>query len=352
MSFKTKRTVTLGVLIALEIVLSRFLSISGPTVKIGLAFFPLAVAAILYGPLWGGAVGALADLIGALVFPIGAYFPGFTLTQFLTGVVYGLFLHKKKFRMSAVNAATAIVCLVLNLGLNSLWLYYLMRDALVAMMPVRALNSVIMVLVQSVLISLFMGVGKPIINKVNNEYLDDLRMRARRFFVGEGKDELRRQLSDGITETALALPQYLDAKTVFCFVGTERELDTENILATAFADGKQVCVPLTEPDGIMTARAIQSFEDLQATGSFGISEPDADAPLVAPGDIDIAFIPCSAADKKHNRIGKGGGYYDRYLKDTAMFKAALCPTELITRRLAVRDTDVPVDIIVTEKGVV
>ena len=76
----SRTIVMLGLLTAIEIVLSRFCSISAWNIKIGLAFVPLVLAAILYGPLAGGAVGAVGDLSGALGFPIGASVPGFTLT--------------------------------------------------------------------------------------------------------------------------------------------------------------------------------------------------------------------------------------------------------------------------------
>ncbi len=52
---------------------------------------PVFIAAYLYGPIGGAVVGGIADFIGAILFPIGAYFPGFTLTCVITGAVYGLF---------------------------------------------------------------------------------------------------------------------------------------------------------------------------------------------------------------------------------------------------------------------
>ena len=70
--------VYLGVLTALEIVLNRFLSINAWNIKIGFSFVPIVVAAILYGPIAAGIVAALCDFLGAILFPIGAYFPGFT----------------------------------------------------------------------------------------------------------------------------------------------------------------------------------------------------------------------------------------------------------------------------------
>jgi 5,10-methenyltetrahydrofolate synthetase len=348
MSYKTKRLVSLAMLIAMEIVLSRFLSISSAGLKISLAFLPIVVAAMMYGPLWAGAAGGLADLVGAVLFPIGAYFPGFTLTAFLRGAVYGLFLYNQKFRMSRVNAAVGVVCLVLNLGLDTYWLYLIMGSAVSAYIPGRALTNGAMILVQALVTSILFRVGQPMMRRVIQARLDDYRMRARRFFAE--KPQLRAALSAAITARALALPQYQKAETVFCFVGTSRELDTGDIIRQALLANKVVCVPLCEADGVMTARRIDSLAALNQTGSFGILEPDAAAPVVARESIDLAFIPCSAADRRRNRIGKGGGYYDRYLAGATLFKAALCPAGLLVSRLPAAPHDIPVDVVVTERA--
>ena len=114
----------LAVLTAAEIVLSRFLSIPTPQTKLGFAFLPLALAGTLYGLRAGFVVGALSDLLGALLFPIGPYFPGFTLTAGLKGLVFGLLLHRKR---GAFRVAAAVILngVVLSLGVNTLWLHLL-----------------------------------------------------------------------------------------------------------------------------------------------------------------------------------------------------------------------------------
>ena len=73
-----QKLVILGVLVAMEVVLSRFVSISTWNMKIGFAFIPVAAAAILLGPVEAAVCGGLADFLGATLFPIGTYFPGFT----------------------------------------------------------------------------------------------------------------------------------------------------------------------------------------------------------------------------------------------------------------------------------
>ena len=74
----------LALLVALDIILTRFLSINTQFLRISLGMIPVAIAGIAFGPVWGGLCGAVGDVLGMLIFPSGAYFPGFTLTAALT----------------------------------------------------------------------------------------------------------------------------------------------------------------------------------------------------------------------------------------------------------------------------
>ncbi len=89
----TRYITYIAVLTAMEVVLSRFLSINAWNLKIGFNFVPIVIAAMLMGPVAAGITAALGDFAGAMLFPIGAYFPGFTATAFLSGIVFGLFLY-------------------------------------------------------------------------------------------------------------------------------------------------------------------------------------------------------------------------------------------------------------------
>ena len=111
----------LALLIAMEIVLNRFVSIRTWNLKIGFSFIPIVVAAMLYGPLGGAVVAGIGDLIGAILFPNGPFFPGFTFTALLTGLVFGLFLRKKQSFLTVIPVV-AINQLVLSLLLNTLWI--------------------------------------------------------------------------------------------------------------------------------------------------------------------------------------------------------------------------------------
>ena len=146
--------VILAMLLALEVILTRFLSITLPIVRIGLGFLPIAVAAILYGPVWAGLLYAMGDFIGAQLFPVGPYFPGFTLTCFLVGVIYGVFLYKKEITWLRCALAAGVSLLLCTLLLNSLWISILYGKAFMGLLPARAVEAAIMLPVQTLLIKI------------------------------------------------------------------------------------------------------------------------------------------------------------------------------------------------------
>ena len=143
LKFTTRTLTTFAMLIAIEVILSRFLSINAWNIKIGFGFVPVVIAAILYGPLAGGIVGALSDFIGAVLFPIGTYFPGFTLTSFLMGLVFGLFLYKKQGWLQGI-AAVGINQFVLSLFLNTLWISILYGSPYGQLLAARVVQCVIL----------------------------------------------------------------------------------------------------------------------------------------------------------------------------------------------------------------
>ena len=115
-----------AMLIALEIVLDRFCSITTPITRIGFAFIPMALCGMLFGPVWAGAAYGIADLLGAALFSY-AVFPGITVVRIVAGVLYGLLLHRENNRFFPHLVLTAladqIVCtlalMTLVLSLNT-----------------------------------------------------------------------------------------------------------------------------------------------------------------------------------------------------------------------------------------
>ena len=109
----TYQLIVMAFLIALEIVFTRFLSIQLPIAR-------------MFGPIKAGICYAIGDVLGMLIFPSGMYFPGFTLSAFITGVLYGLILHNREVTTKrAFLAALAVLCSI-TVVLNTLWLYIMM----------------------------------------------------------------------------------------------------------------------------------------------------------------------------------------------------------------------------------
>lgn len=113
-------SVCLAMLTALYVVLNRFLSISTSNINLGFAFVATVTAAALFSIHGGMLVGGLGDLIGAILFPKGAYFPGFTLSAVLIGAIYGVCLKRSRSFWSIALAAI-LSQTVSSLLLNSLW---------------------------------------------------------------------------------------------------------------------------------------------------------------------------------------------------------------------------------------
>ncbi len=142
-----KKIIILSMLTAIEVILSRFLSINAWNMKFSLSFIILMMTGMLFGAFEAGLVGAVSDFIGAILFPTGAYFPGFTLTGLLNGLIFGAFLHKKPDRIKLVSSVL-ITQLFMSLLLNSFWLSILYMSPFSGLFFARILQTVIMTVVE------------------------------------------------------------------------------------------------------------------------------------------------------------------------------------------------------------
>lgn len=159
MKTNVKKLIIVSMLIALEVLLSRFMSIATPIVKVGFGFVPIAICAMMYGPIWAAGAGTMADIIGATLFPIGAYFPGFTLSAALTGLVFGLFLYKKEDNWNKgktvlrITTAVSINCIGISLCLSTFWLTIITESPFFALLPTRILQNVVMIPIQLIILT-------------------------------------------------------------------------------------------------------------------------------------------------------------------------------------------------------
>lgn len=125
-----KSLAAIAMLLALRIVLGIFanptLALFGNSVKISFAFLPIAVAGAMFGPVPAALVGALGDVMSFVLAPSpGGYFPGFTISGLLTGLIYGFMLYKSDLSLKRIIAAWLINTAVVETFLAAYWLYVL-----------------------------------------------------------------------------------------------------------------------------------------------------------------------------------------------------------------------------------
>lgn len=140
-----------GIMTALEVVLHRLISIQTPIVQIHFGFVPIIIIAILYGPLYSGLTWAIADVIGTLLFPTGAFFPGFTVTALLSGIIFGIFLYKSKSNIINIILSVFIINLFFTLFLDMFWLYLLTKNGFLILLPTRLIKCGVMIPTQLII---------------------------------------------------------------------------------------------------------------------------------------------------------------------------------------------------------
>ena len=162
-------------------------------------------------------------------------------------------------------------------------------------------------------------------------------------------DKYKARADAAIAAHLTAMPEYQAAGTVFCFVGHGWEIDTRPILENALKAHKTLCVPRCESEGIFSIRQIKSLEEL-SEGFHGIPEPSADAPEVSMDQIDLTVLPCLTCNHLGQRLGQGGGYYDRFLSHYRGGTVLLCREKLIREEIPLEPLDMPVPWVLTEVG--
>lgn len=127
----------------------------------------------------------------------------------------------------------------------------------------------------------------------------------------------QQQAEDSITQQALALIEERNAQHIALYLSFDGEISTDKLIKTLWAQGKQVYLPVLHPFNPNHLLFLRYLPDTQMLkNKFGILEPKLNVQDVLPLDeLDILFTPLVAFDKQGNRLGMGGGFYDRTLQN-------------------------------------
>lgn len=168
--------------------------------------------------------------------------------------------------------------------------------------------------------------------------------------IAEGLSQGYRQEADqAILGYLLALPEYQESGTVLAYAGTGWEIDTRPLLEDVLRAGKRLCLPLCGPEGRFTLREVKDLGELQ-DGAYGIPEPPETAAEVDTDAVDFAVLPCLSCNYLGQRLGRGGGYYDRFLAHYRGGTVLLCREKQIREEIPVEPLDMPVPWVLTERG--
>ena len=137
-------------LIAFDVIFTRLLAVNVLWAKLGFGFAAVALSAMLYGSAWAGMTAALGDLAGSLLFPTGAYFPGFTATAAITGVIFGLFLHGERPDLKRCFFAALCNVLLVTLVLNTLMIILVFSPSAVGpLLLARGFEAGLMLIIET-----------------------------------------------------------------------------------------------------------------------------------------------------------------------------------------------------------
>lgn len=147
-----------AMMLALRVVLGYFSNITlsiTPDIKIGFNFLPVAIVAILCGPVCCMIVGALGDVLSFLIAPMGFYFPGWTVSGLLVGLLYGIFLYKSKHLLLDIIVCEILIGLLIEIALGSLWLLIQYEKAFFIMAGVRGIKTLVAIPIEIIVIFFF-----------------------------------------------------------------------------------------------------------------------------------------------------------------------------------------------------
>lgn len=171
--------------------------------------------------------------------------------------------------------------------------------------------------------------------------------------------QLAKQCASTVALNFLSTKEYADAPVIFAYMAMPDEIDLSQIIEKAFEDGKKVALPrmipgTTDMDFYFISSAREKFSQ---DNVFHIKEPDPDSPKVAVQDIpekSVFLCPGLAFNLNGVRLGRGKGFYDKYLSQIPSSKeivlCGVCIVNVITKAIPHDENDVKMTCLLNEYG--
>ena len=351
-TFSTKQMAMDAVLAAVCAVLGYF----GPdlgNLKITFEGLPVIVAALLFRPLDGAAVGGIGTLLYQLLrYGVTATTPLWILPYILCGLLIGWIgdrcaPEKSYLRLFLPVLAGEGLIFLLNTGViyidSKVYSYYSFAyvfGSFFVRAGICVAKALLYAAVLPTLLSALRRSGVPTRKSAQRQ-----RAREARRALSE---EERQAASAAICKRLLELSQVQTAKTVLSYRALPEEVDLSALHDRLRQRGVRLCFPVSLQGGVMEVFEPGGWKQ----GRYGIQEPDRDCSTkVQPEELDLVLAPCVGFDRKLDRLGHGAGYYDRYLPACRAAVIAVAFEAQRLPRVAADSHDRAMDAIVTEKAV-
>ncbi len=160
----------LGLLTALTVVLAIYCTFRiGNAIKIPLKFITVFLTSVTFGPLWGGVIAAIGDILNSTLFPVGAPLPQITVVEFIYGFVFGLFFYRKDNRYITKTLLCSLLLCIIDITIVSYILTSVnyfpdFATAMVIRFPATAIKFLVYILVL-IFLKKYLKVFERLINK-------------------------------------------------------------------------------------------------------------------------------------------------------------------------------------------
>lgn len=164
---KLNRLTLAALAIALSVVIGSFSIPVAVNLHISFNFLVVALGSMIYGPLVGLIAGAVIDIIGYILHPFGAFFPGYTLSSMLGCLIYALFLYRSRISVLRLFLAKLIVNFGINVGLGCLWSAMLMGKGYLLFLANSLIKNMVMLPIETFMLAVLLQILLPALTRLH-----------------------------------------------------------------------------------------------------------------------------------------------------------------------------------------
>lgn len=159
-------------------------------------------------------------------------------------------------------------------------------------------------------------------------------------------EDLKRQQEKSVFAILERLPQFTDTKKVGFYWSLKSEFSTHDFIAK-WSGSKEIYLPKIVDNQLLFSK-FNNTEALEKNSLLGVMEPTGET--IAASDLDLLIVPGEAFSQRGNRLGKGGGFYDRLLREHNCYSVALCYDFQMIDELPLEEHDENVDLVLYYRG--